>query len=477
MKKILFVASEGLPFVKTGGLADVIGSLPQALHREGYHTSVVLPLYLKTAKTERASLTKLKTFKIKVGVFNTIATVYFKTIEEIDYYLIEHTAYFERDNYYGYPDDGERFAFFQHTVLRMIEEKIIEPDILHAHDWHTGLIPLLIKTYYKDRLKKPLTIFTIHNLAFQGCFPYSILESCIGLPNSAYFDGSLRFNDGISFMKAGILYADLVTTVSETYAQEILTPEYGENMEEILRLRQNDLTGIVNGINTKDWDPETDPRLALGYNLKTITKGKQTNKLALQLELGLRQDPNVMLVAMVSRLTDQKGIWLLLQSLTQIMGWDIQLVILGTGDQHVETQLKSIEYRFPHRAVFYCGYNENLAHQIYAGADLLLMPSLFEPCGISQLIAMHYGTLPLVRETGGLKDTVEPYNEHTKTGNGFTFGPFSVDDFKHVLWLAYEVYTFHHDDFKTLIQHAMKKDVSWDKSAKDYAELIEKRFK
>jgi starch synthase len=278
-------------------------------------------------------------------------------------------------------------------------------------------------------------------------------------------------------MKAGIMYADLVTTVSETYALEILTPEFGENMEEILKLRQHDLFGIVNGIDVKDWNPASDKYLAVPYSTQSIPKGKQTNKLAIQQELGLRQDPNVMLVAMVSRLTDQKGIWLLLQSMNQIMGWDIQLIVLGTGDQHVEGQLKSIEYRFPHRAVFYCGYNESLAHKIYAGADVLLMPSLFEPCGISQLIAMHYGTLPLVRETGGLKDTVDPYNEHTKKGTGFTFGPFSVEDFKHVLWMAYEVYTFRHDDFKTMIKQAMHKDVSWDKSAKAYAKIINKRLK
>ena len=477
MKKILFVASEGLPFVKTGGLADVIGSLPQALHREGFSVSVVMPLYLKTAKTMHSSLTKVKTYSVKVGVFDTIATVYLKTIDEIDYYLIEHAAYFEREGYYGYPDDGERFSFFQHAVMRMIEEKVIEPDVLHAHDWHTGLIPLFVKTLFKDKITRPLTIFTIHNLYFQGCFPYSMLESCVGLPNSYYFDGSLRFKDGISFMKAGIVYADLVTTVSETYALEILTPEFGENMEEILKLRQHDLFGIVNGIDLKDWDPGTDKLLTTNYTTRNVTKGKLENKLALQKELGLRQDPNVMLVAMVSRLTDQKGIWLLLQSMTQIMGWDIQLVILGTGDQHVEGQLKSIEYRFPHRAVFYCGYNEAMAHRIYAGSDVLLMPSLFEPCGLSQMIAMQYGTVPLVRETGGLKDTVTPYNEHTKEGTGFTFGPFSVDDFKHVLWLAYEVYTFRRDDFKAMIRQSMKKDVSWDKSAKAYAKLIRKRLK
>lgn len=475
MAEILFVAAEGLPFVKTGGLADVIGSLPQALTKEDFKVSVVMPLYLKTARTQRANLTQVKTFKVEIGIYRTVATVYRKVQDEITYYLVEHAGYFERDGYYGYPDDGERFAFFQHAVLRMIEEKVVEPQVLHCHDWHTGLIPLLVRTLYKDRIPHPFTLYTIHNLAFQGNFPYGMLESCIGLPNSYYFDGSLRFRDGISFMKAGILYADIVTTVSETYAQEILSPEFGEDMQDVLRLRHDDLYGIVNGIDIDSWDPKTDPNLTLNYDTRSFRKGKLDNKLTLQKELGLRQDADVMLVGIVSRLTDQKGVSLLLQAMGDIMGWDIQLVILGTGDQHIENQLKAIEYHYPRRAVYYCGYHEALAHRIYAGSDVFLMPSLFEPCGISQLISMHYGTLPVVRETGGLKDTVEPYNEFTKKGTGFTFGPFNVNDMKRVLWLALDVFTYRKEDFETMIKQAMKKDVSWEKSAKAYAKLIRKR--
>lgn len=477
MAEILYVASEGLPFVKTGGLADVIGSLPQALLKENFKVSVVMPLYLKTAKTQRANLTKVSTFKVEIGIFKTVASVYKKTQDEIDYYLIEHAGYFERDGYYGYPDDGERFAFFQHAVLRMIEEKVCEPDVIHSHDWHAGLISILAKTVYLNRIKHPFTIFTIHNLLFQGNFPYQMLESCVGLPNSYYYDGSLRFKDGISFMKAGIMYSDIVTTVSETYAQEILTPEFGEEMQDILRLRQGDLYGIVNGIDVESWNPKTDPNLAMNYDTRSMIKGKQENKLSLQRELGLRQDPNVMLVGMVSRLTDQKGVTLLLSAMQDIMGWDIQLVILGTGDQHIENQLKAIEYHYPRRAVYYCGYHEALAHRIYAGSDIFLMPSLFEPCGISQLIAMHYGTLPLVRETGGLKDTVEPYNEFTKKGTGFTFGPFNANDMKRVLWLALDVFTYRKEDFEAMCKQAMKKDVSWQKSAHSYAKIIRKKAK
>lgn len=476
MKKILFAASEGLPFVKTGGLADVIGSLPKELCAIGFEVSVIIPLYLKTARTQHHTLTKVGTFPVQVGSIDALATIYTRKVGEVNYYLVEHAGYFEREGYYGYPDDGERFAFFQHAVLRAIEEKLIAADVLHCHDWHTGFLPLLVKTVYLHRLPQLLTLYTIHNLAFQGNFPYLILESCIGVSKQMYFDGTLRFHEGmVSFMKAGILYADAVTTVSQTYAEEILTADFGEHMEDVLRMRRKDLYGIVNGIDVSAWDPETDTSLAKTYDVHSALRGKAANKASIQAELGLRQDPGVMLVAMVSRLTPQKGIQILTETLHEIMGWDMQLIILGTGDNWTENELRQIEFRYPHRAVFYCGYHEELAHRIYAGADMLLMPSAFEPCGISQLIAMRYGTLPLVRETGGLKDTVEPYNEFTLKGNGFTFTNFNREDFKHILKYALDTYYRSHENWIKLIKQAMKKDVSWNKSAKEYARLIEKK--
>jgi starch synthase len=476
MKKILFAASEGLPFVKTGGLADVIGSLPKELCAIGFEISVIIPLYLKTAHTQHHTLTKVATFPVNFGSIDAVATIYSRKIGEVMYYLVEHAGYFEREGYYGYPDDGERFAFFQHAVLRAIEEKLIEVDVLHCHDWHTGFIPLLVKTVYLHRIPQPLTLYTIHNLAFQGNFPYGILEACIGVSKQMYFDGTLRFHEGmVSFMKAGILYADAVTTVSQTYAEEILTPDYGEHMEDVLRMRRRDLFGIVNGIDVTAWNPDTDTALVKTYDLHTASKGKAANKASIQAELGLRQDPGVMLVAMVSRLTPQKGIQLLMETMHEIMGWDMQLIILGTGDNWTENELRQIEFRYPHRAVFYCGYHEELAHRIYAGADMLLMPSAFEPCGISQLISMRYGTLPLVRETGGLKDTVDPYNEFTSKGNGFAFTNFNREDFKHILKYALDTYYRNHENWTKLIRQAMKKDVSWSKSAKEYARLIEKK--
>jgi starch synthase len=246
-------------------------------------------------------------------------------------------------------------------------------------------------------------------------------------------------------------------------------------MEDVLRMRKKDVYGIVNGIDMTAWDPATDTALAKEYDMHSYTRGKASNKASIQAELGLRQDPGVLLVAMVSRLTPQKGIQLLMETMHEIMGWDMQLIILGTGDNWTENELRQIEFRYPHRAVFYCGYHEELAHRIYAGADMLLMPSAFEPCGISQLIAMRYGTLPLVRETGGLKDTVEPYNEYTAKGNGFAFTNFNREDFKHILKYAMDTYYRNHENWKTLIKQAMKKDVSWSKSAHEYARLIEKK--
>lgn len=476
MTHILYVAAEGLPFVKTGGLADVIGSLPQAMAEEKFKVSVVMPLYLKVARNEHSTLTRLKSFPIEIANYHTIATIYSRVEKDVTYYLVEHAGYFEREGYYGFADDGERFAYFTHAVLRMIEEKIVEPDVLHSHDWHTGFISLLAKTVYKNRIKEMFTIFTIHNLLFQGVFPYEILGSCLGLGNDWYFDGRLRFKHGISFMKAGIVYSDIVTTVSETYAKEILTPFFGEGMEEVLRLREWDLYGIVNGIDIDLWNPMNDSALTQNYDIHSVDEGKKANKLKIQADLGLRLDENVMMVSMVSRLTSQKGIGIILEAMNDIMGWDIQLVILGTGDQWAEDALKSIEFKYPRRAVYYCGYNETMAHRIYAASDVFLMPSIFEPCGISQMISMRYGSLPLVRETGGLKDTVQAFNEFTNEGVGFSFASADVNDFKRILWYAYDVFTYRRDKLEILRRNAMSKDVSWQHSAKVYANLINDRL-
>jgi starch synthase len=473
MKSVLFVAAEGLPYIKTGGLADVIGSLPKILNEKGMDARVVLPLYKRIAEKYRGEFTKLKTIPIHVGVIDTVATIYQSQWENVTYYFIEHAGYFERDGLYGYPDDGERFAFYQKAVLEMLWAIDFFPDIMHCHDWHTGMIAAMCHIQYPDdqRYQQIKHMYTIHNLAFQGNFPADVLTDCLGIDRRYFDDGSMRFHNGISFMKTGIIFSDKITTVSPSYSQEILTAQYGEQMDEVLRFRQSDLYGIVNGIDTKMWDPMTDPALPAHYNAETVLEGKRANKAAVQKELGLRVADDVMMIGIVSCLTWQKGVYLIIEKMADIMGLDVQFVVLGTGETHIENQFKMMEDKYRRRAVYYCGYNDELAHRIYAGCDLFLMPSLFEPCGIGQLIAMHYGSLPLVRETGGLRDTVHPYNQYTKEGNGFSFTAFNSHDMLYTLRCAADAYYLNRADWDQLVQQAMGTDVSWNLSADQYTKL------
>ena len=473
MKSVLFVAAEGLPYIKTGGLADVIGSLPKILNEKGMDARVVLPLYKRIAEKYRGEFTKLKTIPIHVGVIDTVATIYQSQWENVTYYFIEHAGYFERDGLYGYPDDGERFAFYQKAVLEMLWAIDFFPDIMHCHDWHTGMIAAMCHIQYPDdqRYQQIKHMYTIHNLAFQGNFPADVLTDCLGIDRRYFDDGSMRFHNGISFMKTGIIFSDKITTVSPSYSQEILTAQYGEQMDEVLRFRQSDLYGIVNGIDTKMWDPMTDPALPAHYNAETVLEGKRANKAAVQKELGLRVADDVMMIGIVSRLTWQKGVYLIIEKMADIMGLDVQFVVLGTGETHIENQFKMMEDKYRRRAVYYCGYNDELAHRIYAGCDLFLMPSLFEPCGIGQLIAMHYGSLPLVRETGGLRDTVHPYNQYTKEGNGFSFTAFNSHDMLYTLRCAADAYYLNRADWDQLVQQAMGTDVSGNLSAEQYTKL------
>lgn len=462
-----------MPYIKTGGLADVIGSLPKILNEKGMDARVVLPLYKRIAEKYRGEFTKLKTIPIHVGVIDTVATIYQSQWENVTYYFIEHAGYFERDGLYGYPDDGERFAFYQKAVLEMLWAIDFFPDIMHCHDWHTGMIAAMCHIQYPDdqRYQQIKHMYTIHNLAFQGNFPADVLTDCLGIDRRYFDDGSMRFHNGISFMKTGIIFSDKITTVSPSYSQEILTAQYGEQMDEVLRFRQSDLYGIVNGIDTKMWDPMTDSALPAHYNAETVLEGKRANKAAVQKELGLRVADDVMMIGIVSRLTWQKGVYLIIEKMADIMGLDVQFVVLGTGETHIENQFKMMEDKYRRRAVYYCGYNDELAHRIYAGCDLFLMPSLFEPCGIGQLIAMHYGSLPLVRETGGLRDTVHPYNQYTKEGNGFSFTAFNSHDMLYTLRCAADAYYLNRADWDQLVQQAMGTDVSWNLSADQYTKL------
>ncbi|WP_270372984.1 glycogen synthase GlgA [Longicatena caecimuris] len=473
MARILMVASEGLPFIKSGGLADVVGSLPQELVKKGHEVRVIMPMYLKIAQKFHEEMQLEAQYSVSIAYHEVPVNIWSTTRKEVKFYFVEHKGYFERDGLYGYIDDGERFAYFQKAVLEMLNQLNYFPEIIHCHDWHTGMLPAMCKEghSFDERYRNIRFVYTIHNLAFQGNFGPEMLDSCLGLDYRIFDNGNVRYDGGISFMKSGILYADKVTTVSPTYSQEILTPQYGEHMEMVLNIRKYDLWGITNGIDIEMWNPMSDPDVPYHYNKVNVAKEKKENKMALQKELGLTVDPNVMLVGAVSRLTWQKGFYLMMEKLSEICAMPIQVAILGSGESGIEEKMRQLEEGNKGKIAFYNGYSDSLAHRIYAASDLFLMPSLFEPCGISQLISMRYGTLPLVRETGGLKDTVTPYNEFDKTGNGFSFANYNSDEMVQVMYNAIDVYYNRPEDWKILVRNAMNTDVSWEKSAETYCQL------
>lgn len=473
MARILMVASEGLPYIKSGGLADVIGSLPKELVKKGHEVRVVMPLYAPIARKFHDGFQLEAQYTVSISYHEVPVNIWSQMQGDVKFYFVEHKGYFERDNLYGYMDDGERFAYFQKAVIEMLNQLNYFPEIMHSHDWHTGMIPVMCKEghSFDERYRNIKHVYTIHNLAYQGNFGAEMLDSCLGLDYRIFDNGNVRYDGGISFMKSGILYADKVTTVSPSYSQEILTPQYGEHMEMVLEMRRYDLWGITNGIDIESWNPKTDPEIPYHFNKVNVKKQKTANKMALQQEMGLQVNPDVMLVGVVSRLTWQKGFYLLMEKLHELCQMPIQLCVLGSGEERIEQEMAQLENGNKGKIVFYKGYNDSLAHRIYAASDLFLMPSLFEPCGISQLISMRYGTLPLVRETGGLRDTVNPYNEFEKSGNGFSFANYNSDELIGVLWNAIHVYYDCPQDWKMLVRNAMNTDVSWEASANTYCQL------
>lgn len=473
MARILMVASEGLPFIKSGGLADVIGSLPNELAKKGHEVRVIMPLYLPIAEKFHHEFNLEAQYSVSIAYHEVPVNIWSTKRKDVIFYFVEHKGYFERDTLYGYMDDGERFAYFQKAVIEMCNQLNYFPEIMHCHDWHTGMIPAMCKEghSFDERYRNIRFVYTIHNLAYQGNFGVEMLDSCLGLDYRIYDNGNVRYDGGISFMKSGILYADKVTTVSPSYAQEILTPQYGEHLEMVLGIRKYDLWGITNGIDIESWNPMSDPEVPYHYNKVNVKKAKALNKKALQKEMGLATEPDTLLIGVVSRLTWQKGFYLMMEKLSEICAMPIQLAVLGSGEASIEEKMAQLEAGNKGKIAFYKGYNDSLAHRIYAACDMFLMPSLFEPCGISQLISMRYGTLPLVRETGGLKDTVTPYNEFEKTGNGFSFANYNSDEMIQVMYNAIDVYYNRKEDWKILVRNAMSTDVSWAKSAETYCQL------
>jgi len=475
--KILMVASEVVPFAKVGGLADVAGSLPKALafgaNEQGNDVRIVLPHYKGIEGVDYAldfpvSLAgRLRTCILRKA---KIEAQYKGQTREIPVYLTGNYHYFYRDGIYAFPDDAERFAFFCFAVLEMLPRLGWQPDIIHCNDWQTGPIPLLLKTYYAHDpfYQKISTVYTIHNLQYQGNFPRETLR-LFNLGDDYFRPDRLEFYGTFSFMKAGILYADVISTVSRTYAQEIQTPAFGERMDGLLRMRAKDLYGIVNGINYHEFNPATDPRIHRNYSADNVADKKE-NKFALQKEMNL-PIRDVPVLGIVSRLVAQKGLDLIDEIAEELMQLDVQLIVLGTGDPYYHKMFERLKRSYPQKIGLQLGFNPVLAQRIYAGADIFLMPSRFEPCGLGQLIAMRYGTIPVVRATGGLADTVTEFNPATLCGNGFVFTGYSGRELYAAIARALKLYRDNPDVWQRLVKNAMLLDFSWARSAVEYLQL------
>ncbi|MCE7791441.1 glycogen synthase GlgA [Salipaludibacillus sp. CUR1] len=462
MKKILFAASECTPFVKTGGLADVIGSLPQALQSEDLcEVRVVLPLYDEISSEWTEQMEKTADFQVQVGWRSQEASLYELNHEGVTYYFIGNDYYYTRKGIYGYYDDGERFVFFSRAVIEALQHIDYEPDVLHGHDWQTGLAVAFAKIFHPGNLK---TVFTIHNIKYQGLMPHHAFNDLIQLPLEHF--GGFEWNGMINCMKSGIFHADKITTVSPSYAEEIKDPFYGESLHPLLRERDADLSGVINGINAEDYNPMKDPNIPVNYSHSRVKK--KENKEALQEELGLHVNRDIPVYIAISRLVEQKGFHLLERILDEFLQQEVQVIILGTGEYEFEESFKHLAWKHQGKMATLLKFDEGTARKLYASADFFLMPSKFEPCGLSQLIALRYKTVPIVRETGGLKDTVQPFNEITGEGNGFSFTNYNAHDLLSVM--NYSLSIYHQPDlWNKLIKNVNKSQFSWKESAKAYA--------
>jgi starch synthase len=477
---LLFAATECAPFFKTGGLGDVLGALPKELARQGHDVRVALPYFSKQLSSEyQDQLTEVARLSVYVGWRKQYAGIYQIKQEGVTYYFIDNPYYFKRAKFYDYADDGERFAFFCQAAIEMIASLDFIPDIFHVNDWHTAMIPVLLKEKYQDnqQLSSIKTVFTIHNIMFQGNFGKELLEEVFGMDGHAYQEEGLRSGDHINYLKGAIYYSDLVTTVSPTYAEEIQTEEFGYGLNKDLQSIQHKLTGIVNGIDYDVYNPETDRTIPHTFSLEDFS-GKAKNKAALQERVGLPQDPNVALVGLVTRLDEQKGIQLVVEAMDELVDTcDFQFVVLGTGKPYFEESLEKYTEQYPSQVKAIVDFDIELAQWIYAGSDLFLMPSKFEPCGLSQLNSLRYGTLPIVHKTGGLADTVASYEEASQEGTGFVFETFDAATMVETVKNALNVYYEHPKQWQTMLENAMTKNNSWEKSAQQYLshykELIE----
>lgn len=469
--KVLFVASESGPFIRTGGLGDVAAALPQELNKIGNDVRVIIPLYEDISIDYKSKFQYVGNVYVKLAWREEYAGVFEYNFNGVKYYFIDNEKYFKRGGLYGYFDDGERFAFFSKAVLDILPLIDFKPDIVHANDWHTALVPVYQDAIYSniDFYKDIKTVFTIHNIQFQGRFSLDIIKDIVGLPENKF--SILEYDRDANFMKGAIETANKVTTVSPNYSKEILDPYFAYGLSTILSERYYKISGIVNGIDQKLFNPKTDKHIYVNYDVNNVTDGKKANKQALLDNLNLlKANENTMLIGMVTRLTEQKGIDIFINSVDEILKQDIRIVILGQGDWYLEKSLNELQLRYPEKLRVIINFSTDIANKIYASSDCFLMPSKFEPCGLSQLIAMSYGTVPIVREIGGLKDTVKAYNPQTKEGFGFTFYDYSSSELIRAVQRAYEIFS-NKNDWNSLIKCIMEEDLSWKKSAKEYLNL------
>ena len=467
MQKILFAMSEVSPFVTTGGMGMVGGSLPVALERisERMDVRVVAPYYAHIRLQFGSAMEFMGSIQVYLAWRTVYCGVYTAEREGITYYFLDNEDYFDRENCYGYFDDGERFAFFSKAVLSILDFIHFVPDVIHAHDWQTALVPIYLKTQYTEQYPKVRSVFTIHNIEYQGKYALSCLSDVFGL--SEMDRGLVEFDGCINLMKGAIICADRFTTVSPSYAEEI-RKEGGYGLEPIIRMNVAKLRGIINGIDTEIYNPESDPSIYQMYNIDTV-ETKAANKRDLQLLFGLPVEPRTPLLCMVTRLVAHKGIDLLITITPELIRDKVQLLILGTGEHHYELFFRELAIHHPDQVAVNIAFNPEIERRIYAGADIMMMPSRNEPCGLANMVACRYGTVPVVRATGGLKDTVRDCR--LGDGNGFVFEDYDPERLLFTVRQAVDLYTYHQDHWHNLVVEAMRSDVSWDRSAKDYAKL------
>lgn len=477
MKNILFVASEGVPFIKTGGLADVVGSLPKCVDKRYFDIRVMIPKYTCMSQELKDKMVYKTSFYMDFHWKNEYVGILEAEVDGVKYYFIDNESKFGGFHPYSSNvyDDIEKFAFFSKAALSAMPLLDFRPDVIHCHDWQTGLIPVYLKERFQGNefFHGIKTVMTIHNLKFQGKWDVPAVKDITGLPDYFFTPDKLESYKNANLLKGGLVYADAITTVSETYAKEIMTPFYGEGLDGLLRARENDLRGIVNGIDYSEYDPSVDKFIDYKYNAANFRKEKIKNKRKLQHDLGLEENDKMMMIGIVSRLTDQKGFDLIAYIMDELCQDAVQIVVLGTGEEQYENMFRHFDWKYNNKVSANIYYSESMSHKIYASCDAFLMPSLFEPCGLSQLMALRYGTIPIVRETGGLKDTVEPYNEYESKGTGFSFVNYNAHEMLNTIRYAEKIYYDRKREWNKMIDRAMAVNFSWQVSANKYQEMYD----